>query len=80
MARVCPRRLDTRNFQIVDVPEIESAQEQIKQRYLSDRGAPSHDPALAKAGAALQQLLANSGFLSRPAELLGTQGYGLPQP
>ncbi|MBX9754746.1 MAG: DUF4105 domain-containing protein [Pseudomonadaceae bacterium] len=56
------------------------AQEQIKQRYLSDRGAPSHDPALAKAGAALQQLLANSGFLSRPAELLGTQGYGLPQP
>lgn len=24
--------------------------------------------------------VANSGFLSRPAELLGSQGYGLPQP
>jgi hypothetical protein len=56
------------------------AQEQIKQRYLSDRGATSHDPALAKAGQSLQLLLANSGFLSRPAELLGGQGYGLPQP
>jgi hypothetical protein len=56
------------------------AQEQIKQRYLGDRSAQTHDPALAKAGAALQQLLANSGFLSRPAELLGSQGYGLPQP
>jgi hypothetical protein len=56
------------------------AQEQIKQRYLSERGAATPDPSLAKAGDALQQLLANSGFLSRPAELLGTQGYGLPQP
>ncbi|MFZ2320682.1 MAG: hypothetical protein WAW12_12485, partial [Pseudomonas sp.] len=37
-------------------------------------------PALAKAGSTLEQLLANSGFLSRPAELLGSQGYGLPQP
>ncbi|MGH8465112.1 MAG: DUF4105 domain-containing protein, partial [Pseudomonas sp.] len=27
----------------------------------------------------LQQILANSGFLSRPAELLGNHGYGLPQ-
>jgi hypothetical protein len=33
-----------------------------------------------KANATLQQILANSGFLSRPAELLGTRGYGLPQP
>lgn len=56
------------------------AQEQIKQRYLSDRSAKTHDPALAKAGESLQQLLASSGFLSRPAELLGSQGYGLPQP
>ena len=24
--------------------------------------------------------MANSGFLSRPAELLGSRGYGLPQP
>ncbi|MBX9913849.1 MAG: DUF4105 domain-containing protein [Pseudomonadaceae bacterium] len=55
------------------------AQEQIKQRYLSDRSAPIHEPALARAGQALQQLLANSGFLSRPAELLGSRGYGLPQ-
>ncbi|OYT97466.1 MAG: hypothetical protein CFE49_01755 [Pseudomonas sp. PGPPP3] len=56
------------------------AQEQIKQRYLSARDNSSADPALAKAGSTLEQLLANSGFLSRPAELLGSQGYGLPQP
>lgn len=56
------------------------AQEQIKQRYLSVRGGSAADPALAKAGSTLEQLLANSGFLSRPAELLGSQGYGLPQP
>lgn len=56
------------------------AQEQIKQRYLSVRGGSTADPALAKAGSTLEQLLANSGFLSRPAELLGSQGYGLPQP
>jgi hypothetical protein len=55
------------------------AQEQIKQRYLSERGAATPDQSLAKAGQALQQMLANSGFLSRPAELLGSQGYGLPQ-
>ena len=28
---------------------------------------------------ALQQILANSGFLSKPAELLSGSGYGLPQ-
>lgn len=55
------------------------AQEQIKQHYLSERGAATPDPRLAKAGHSLQQMLANSGFLSRPAELLGSQGYGLPQ-
>ena len=55
------------------------AQEQIKQRYLSVRGGSTADPALTKAGSPLEQLLANSGFLSRPAELLGSQGYGLPQ-
>ncbi|HAL66603.1 MAG TPA: hypothetical protein DCP84_02790, partial [Pseudomonas sp.] len=32
-----------------------------------------------KADATLKQMLANSGFLSRPAELLDTTGYGLPQ-
>ncbi len=56
------------------------AQEQIKQRYLNVRGGSAADPALAKAGSTLEQLLANSGFLSRPAELLGSRGYGLPQP
>lgn len=56
------------------------AQEQIKQRYLNVRGGSAADPALAKAGSTLEQLLASSGFLSRPAELLGSQGYGLPQP
>lgn len=56
------------------------AQEQIKQRYLSARDNSGADPALAKAGSTLEQLLASSGFLSRPAELLGSRGYGLPQP
>lgn len=56
------------------------AQEQIKQRYLNVRGGSAADPALAKAGSTLEQLLANSGFLSRPAELLDSRGYGLPQP
>jgi hypothetical protein len=32
-----------------------------------------------KANETLRQILDNSGFLSRPAEL-GTGGYGLPQP
>lgn len=52
------------------------AQEELKQRYLSGREA--HNPSLDKAGGALEKILANSGFLSRPAELL-EGGYGLPQ-
>ncbi|MGG2398948.1 DUF4105 domain-containing protein [Pseudomonas sp. SH1-B] len=52
------------------------AQDELKQRYLTDRAAG--DPNLNKAGSALEQILANSGFLSRPAELL-EGGYGLPQ-
>ena len=52
------------------------AQDELKRRYLSGRAAG--DPSLNKAGAALEQILAGSGFLSRPAELL-EGGYGLPQ-
>jgi hypothetical protein len=52
------------------------AQDELKRRYLSGRAAG--DPNLDKAGAALEQILAGSGFLSRPAELLDG-GYGLPQ-
>ncbi|MNQ42625.1 hypothetical protein D3C85_563310 [compost metagenome] len=52
------------------------AQDELKHRYLSGRAA--QDPGLDKAGGALEQILANSGFLSRPAELL-EGGYGLPQ-
>ena len=52
------------------------AQDELKRRYLS--GHDGTDPSLNKAGGALQQILANSGFLSRPAELL-EGGYGLPQ-
>ena len=52
------------------------AQEELKQRYLSSRAG--QDASLGKAGGALEQILANSGFLSRPAELL-EGGYGLPQ-
>nr|WP_298139571.1 DUF4105 domain-containing protein [uncultured Pseudomonas sp.] len=53
------------------------AQDELKQRYLSGREtAPGETQ---KAGAVLEKILANSGFLSRPAELLDG-GYGLPQP
>lgn len=52
------------------------AQDELKRRYLTGRAAG--DPSLNKAGVALEQILANSGFLSRPAELLES-GYGLPQ-
>ena len=53
------------------------AQDELKRRYLTGRAAG--DPSLNRAGVALEQILANSGFLSRPAELLDG-GYGLPQP
>lgn len=53
------------------------AQDEVKQRYL---GALATDAAgVANANDTLQAILAGSGFLSRPAELLGTTGYGLPQ-
>jgi len=54
------------------------AQEELKQRYLGERGEERHNPSLARAGDTLDKILANSGFLSRPAELLDG-GYGLPQ-
>ena len=54
------------------------AQDEVKQRYLGAREL--QNGGMDKANATLQQILANSGFLSRPAELLGTGGYGLPQP
>ena len=53
------------------------AQEELKNRYLS--GRERGDQSLAKADETLQGILANSGFLSRPAELLDGSGYGLPQ-
>jgi hypothetical protein len=52
------------------------AQDELKRRYLGGRAA--QDPSLDKASGALEQILASSGFLSRPAELL-EGGYGLPQ-
>ena len=52
------------------------AQDELKRRYLT--GREGVDPTVNKAGGALQQILADSGFLSRPAELL-EGGYGLPQ-
>ena len=54
------------------------AQDEVKQRYLGARELKNGG--MEKANATLQQILANSGFLSRPAELLGSGGYGLPQP
>lgn len=53
------------------------AQEQLKQRYLGARDDP-RDARFARADATLKAILAGSGFLSRPAELLDA-GYGLPQ-
>ncbi|MEF9896647.1 MAG: DUF4105 domain-containing protein [Pseudomonas sp.] len=53
------------------------AQDEVKQRYLTGRA--ENDASVSKANGTLQQILANSGFLSRPAELLGSSGYGLPQ-
>ena len=54
------------------------AQEELKRRYLGARQGSGAAPTLGKAGDTLQKILANSGFLSRPAELLDG-GYGLPQ-
>ncbi|WP_458128947.1 DUF7844 domain-containing protein [Pseudomonas sp. Z2-11] len=54
------------------------AQDEVKQRYLNAREL--QNGGMERANATLQQILANSGFLSRPAELLGSGGYGLPQP
>jgi hypothetical protein len=53
------------------------AQDEVKQRYLNAQALK--DGTIDKANDALQQILANSGFLSRPAELLPNTGYGLPQ-
>jgi len=55
------------------------AQDELKNRYLGGRGR-GRDASLNKADGALQEILANSGYLSRPAELLDGPGYGLPQP
>ncbi|CAI8852063.1 DUF4105 domain-containing protein [Pseudomonas chlororaphis] len=54
------------------------AQDEVKQRYLGARDL--QNGGMDKANKTLQEILANSGFLSRPAELLGSSGYGLPQP
>jgi hypothetical protein len=53
------------------------AQDEVKQRYLG--GRDMKDGSMDKANNVLQEILAKSGFLSRPAELLGSSGYGLPQ-
>ena len=53
------------------------AQEELKNRYLS--GRQQGDKGLAKADETLQGILANSGYLSQPAQLLDGSGYGLPQ-
>lgn len=54
------------------------AQDELKQLYLSNRDDLGGNSRLATAGKTLQQILDDSGFLSRPAELLDG-GYGLPQ-
>jgi len=56
------------------------ARQELKRRFLGSRGDPKAG-AFADVDATLQQILAGSGFLSRPATLFaGRPGYGLPQP
>jgi hypothetical protein len=57
--------------------QLLTAQDEVKQRYLSAR--EQKDGSVSKATQTLQEILASSGFLSRPAELLDSGGYGLPQ-
>lgn len=54
------------------------AQDDLKRRYLDNR-ATLGQTEFSRAGGTLEQILANSGFLSRPADLLQGSGYGLPQ-
>ncbi len=53
------------------------AQNEVKERYLNAREL--ENGGMDRANQTLQQILLNSGFLSRPAELLDRGGYGLPQ-
>ncbi|MGA4633625.1 DUF4105 domain-containing protein [Pseudomonas solani] len=53
------------------------AQDELKRRYLDSRETLGNAE-FSKAGGTLEQILANSGFLSRPADMLDG-GYGLPQ-
>lgn len=56
------------------------ARQELKRRYLDARG-DLDSGAFADVAATLQQILAGSGVLSRPATLFaGQPGYGLPQP
>lgn len=56
--------------------QISLIKHELKDRYVSGRRID--DAALNETGELMSQLLRESGFLSRPAELLKT-GYGLPQ-
>ena len=55
--------------------ELLAAQTELKQRYFSG----GDEQLLKEADDTLKSILANTGFLSRPAELLDEQGYGIPQ-
>jgi len=56
--------------------QVQHIQQDLKLRFMTE----GHEQdALNEAGQLMQELLRDSGFLSRPADLL-PQGYGLPQP
>lgn len=56
------------------------ARDELKRRYLGQRGADARG-GFGAADENLQRILRDSGYLSRPAELLAAgHGYGLPQP
>lgn len=59
--------------------QLLKARDEVKRRYL-DHPEQRTQTDLARADATLRALLANSGYLSRPAELLASDGYGIPQP
>jgi hypothetical protein len=62
--------------------QILLAQQELKRRYLmADVARATAGGDFGQADASLRQILQDSGFLSRPAELLAArEGYGLPQP
>lgn len=59
--------------------QLLQARDYIKQQYMAHPD-PAQQAKLIQSDATLKTLLGESGYLSRPAELLSGSGYGIPQP